>query len=345
MDRKLLVIAYAFLWVGCADVHVSVDSASQGVTASITANPSSVTAPNPTTLTWTTTNASEVTIDGIGRVDPIGTWAVSPAQTTLYHLKATGSGGTAEASVQVGINSVREVDDANGVSTWAVLPPGYQPGVEWPWVIYNHGYGGRGSEIFALDPKLGALVQSLAAAGYVVVASNYRNFACWGNAECDADIANLQEVWRANLNLSPKPFVIGESMGGVVTWNAIAHGFLHPRGVVGIYPACSLAAMFRVSALAPSIEEAYDFSSSSQLAVATEGYDPLVDPPTDFTAFPIVIWASYSDTTVVRKRNEDPFAEAINAAGGNVVIHTSRGNHGDASNFDPSAVLAFFSVN
>ena len=56
----------------------------------------------------------------------------------------------------------------------------------------------------------------------------------------------------------------------------------------------------------------------------------------------MLLWASYSDTTVLRTQNEDPFAAAINAAGGSVIIETSTGNHGDASNFNPQMVVDFF---
>jgi hypothetical protein len=45
---------------------------------------------------------------------------------------------------------------------------------------------------------------------------------------------------------------------------------------------------------------------------------------------------------VLRTENEDPFAGQVNAAGGNAMIMRSSGNHGDASNFNPQAVLELF---
>jgi serine/threonine protein kinase len=50
------------------------------------------------TLTWQTTNASDVTIDGIGAVQPSGSREVTPADTTTYTLTAKGPGGTASAA-------------------------------------------------------------------------------------------------------------------------------------------------------------------------------------------------------------------------------------------------------
>src|SRR5579875_105009 len=70
-------------------------------TASITSNPQTVTAGNPVVLTWQTTNATNVSIDGIGQVETSGTQTVTPAQTTTYHLVATGQGGSTDATVQV----------------------------------------------------------------------------------------------------------------------------------------------------------------------------------------------------------------------------------------------------
>jgi len=238
---------------------------------------------------------------------------------------------------------VTQLIDANGVLTYGIVPPGYRPGVASPWVLYNHGSGQSGRDI-STNRHDRCLVNPLVQAGYVVIASDYNVQNCWGNSQCDTDIAAVQERWKGYLNLRAAPYVIAESMGGIVTWNAIAHGTLSPLAVVGIYPACSLSNMYAggTGPFYPVIQSDYDFSSPSGYATATAGYDPMLDPPSDFTAFPILLWASYSDTTVVRSHNENPFAFQVNAAGGNVIVNTSTGNHGDVSNFDPQAVLEFF---
>ena len=60
----------------------------------------------PATLTWTSTNADMVTIEpGIGIVDPSGTMAVAPRQTTTYIITASGSGETAQQSATVTVIS------------------------------------------------------------------------------------------------------------------------------------------------------------------------------------------------------------------------------------------------
>lgn len=242
-----------------------------------------------------------------------------------------------------GNNPIVQGTDINGVLTWAIVPATYNPQKATPWIIYDHGFGQTIGSI-AADPPQSDFVQALASAGFVVVASQYRNLACWGDRECVEDIANLQILWRSRLNLAARPFAIGESMGGIVTWNAISHGALRPLAVVGIYPACNLAVMYADKNFTPTIETAFDFSAPADYSAATNGYDPMLVPPSTFAEFPIQIWASQSDHVVRRSQNEDPFARAVNAAGGSVIINSSRGNHGDPSNFDAAAVISFFSA-
>jgi len=55
-------------------------------TASLSANPNSVDKGQATTLTWQTTNATDVSIDGIGPVETSGSRSVTPADSTTYRL-------------------------------------------------------------------------------------------------------------------------------------------------------------------------------------------------------------------------------------------------------------------
>ena len=70
-------------------------------TASLSANPDSITAGQSTTLTWRTENANDVNIEGIGKVDPSGTQSVTPQASTTYRLTAKGPGGTQDATARV----------------------------------------------------------------------------------------------------------------------------------------------------------------------------------------------------------------------------------------------------
>ncbi len=72
-------------------------------TATITANPESINAGDSATLTWQTTNATDVSIEGLGTVASSGTQTVKPTQTTSYHLIAHGDGGSADATATVNV--------------------------------------------------------------------------------------------------------------------------------------------------------------------------------------------------------------------------------------------------
>src|SRR6185312_14125368 len=72
----------------------------KAVSATLSANPTSIEAGQSATLTWSTENATDVALDG-NKVDPSGSQTVSPTQTTTYHLTAKGAAGTQEATAQI----------------------------------------------------------------------------------------------------------------------------------------------------------------------------------------------------------------------------------------------------
>src|SRR6266566_2982702 len=69
-------------------------------TASISVDPNTIQAGGSASLTWQTSNATDVSIDGIGAVQPNGTQQVSPAESTTYTLTAKGAGGTQTATAR-----------------------------------------------------------------------------------------------------------------------------------------------------------------------------------------------------------------------------------------------------
>jgi peptidoglycan-associated lipoprotein len=76
-------------------------AAAAAPTATITADPVAIDLGQSVVLNWRSENATSVTIDGIGDVNPNGTQTVSPSNSTNFHLTAKGDGGTTEASVRV----------------------------------------------------------------------------------------------------------------------------------------------------------------------------------------------------------------------------------------------------
>jgi len=78
-------------------------------TATISANPTVVNAGEGVSLIWHTTNATDVSIDGIGKVPTSGTQTVNPTSSTNYHLVARGDGGSTDASTRVTVNTLAPV--------------------------------------------------------------------------------------------------------------------------------------------------------------------------------------------------------------------------------------------
>jgi peptidoglycan-associated lipoprotein len=74
-------------------------------TAQLTATPAFVSANDQVQLSWRTTDATSVSIDGIGDVPTSGVKSVSPSESTTYHLVARGQGGTTEATARVTVNA------------------------------------------------------------------------------------------------------------------------------------------------------------------------------------------------------------------------------------------------
>lgn len=74
-------------------------------TASLTANPATVQQGQSTTLSWRTENATDVTIEGVGKVDVNGSQTITPTDSTTYRLTAKGPGGTQDATARVTVTA------------------------------------------------------------------------------------------------------------------------------------------------------------------------------------------------------------------------------------------------
>jgi peptidoglycan-associated lipoprotein len=70
-----------------------------------TAEPTTISSGQPSSLRWSVTDATNIQIDTIGQVSPNGRRAVYPTSTTTYHMTASGPGGTAEAEATVTVSA------------------------------------------------------------------------------------------------------------------------------------------------------------------------------------------------------------------------------------------------
>jgi hypothetical protein len=73
-------------------------------TVALSASPASAQAGQPITLTWSSTNATSITLQpSVGRVAAQGSATVKLSQSVTYTVTATGPGGSAHASAQITI--------------------------------------------------------------------------------------------------------------------------------------------------------------------------------------------------------------------------------------------------
>ncbi|HZV89615.1 MAG TPA: peptidoglycan-associated lipoprotein Pal [Candidatus Binatus sp.] len=75
-------------------------------TVSLQANPTSVNKGDSTTLTWTSTDATQLTIaPDVGAVTAQGSTKVTPSDSTTYTITASGPGGSADSSARVTVSA------------------------------------------------------------------------------------------------------------------------------------------------------------------------------------------------------------------------------------------------
>jgi len=105
-----VVFAVALLSAGCAKKTAKVTPpappAPTAPTATLAANPTVIQQGQQSQLTWSTSNATEIQIAGLGTLPASGSRSVTPGSSTTYVLTANGPGGNADASARVTVNTV-----------------------------------------------------------------------------------------------------------------------------------------------------------------------------------------------------------------------------------------------
>lgn len=107
---RLLALAAALLLAACNNKKMA--KVAQPVppppppapTAALSATPDSIRQGQSTVLTWQTTNATDITIEGLGVVPSSGSRSVTPPASRTYTLIAKGAGGSSQASARITVN-------------------------------------------------------------------------------------------------------------------------------------------------------------------------------------------------------------------------------------------------
>ena len=111
------IVVLAFI-AGCTGA-----SPTAPIINSFSASPSTITVGESSTLSWSATDATSVTIDnGIGSVALTGTTAVNPTTTTTYTLTATNVAGSVTATTTVTVSSAVTVTYNGNGNTAGTVP-------------------------------------------------------------------------------------------------------------------------------------------------------------------------------------------------------------------------------
>jgi len=117
-DRLLALLSIGLVLVFMAGCNGTPSTAP--IINSFSADPTTITVEESSTLSWSVTDATSVTIDnGIGSVALTGTTAVNPTTTTTYTLTATNAAGSVTGSVTVTVGAAYGSIDINSTPTGA----------------------------------------------------------------------------------------------------------------------------------------------------------------------------------------------------------------------------------
>ena len=103
----LLGVATVFAFIGgckkqvatAPPTHAAPAPAAAQPTVTLSASPAQVNSGDTTTLSWSSTDATDADIEpGVGKVAVQGSTPVNPTGSTTYTITATGPGGTATAT-------------------------------------------------------------------------------------------------------------------------------------------------------------------------------------------------------------------------------------------------------
>lgn len=106
----LTLAAALVLLAGCAKKPVTAKvqappPAPPQPTVTLTVNPTDIQQGQSANLTWESQNATSVTLESIGTVDPSGSRSVNPGESTSYRIVAKGPGGTADATARLTVSA------------------------------------------------------------------------------------------------------------------------------------------------------------------------------------------------------------------------------------------------
>lgn len=162
-----------------------------------------------------------------------------------------------------------DANDANAVACRVWLPPWQAMAASAPLLIWSHPQGQDQliSPSYFAYPLIHAALQQ----GWMVVASNEHGGSSWGNSAVMTDLAAAKAL-AATYHPVGSVLLIGASMGGTATANAVAKGAV--SGVVGAYlvdGAFDLSVMYAAAAYTSTVDTGYSLTRGTLSAATIAG--------------------------------------------------------------------------
>ena len=208
-------------------------------------------------------------------------------------------------------------------------------------VVYHHGVGETAASLTGDSLKAGILTRLLSE-GYLVASSDAAGNN-WGN-QAGLDAYSALQAYLVTNYAPSKTAIFSQSMGGCTGLLTAANGFAGLCAWFGVYPICSLSALFASNAgtYAWQIRDAFGIASNgSDYAAKTAGFDPLLRSASQFAGLPMRFWASAADSVVVKVSNSDAMCTLVQSSKQESDVVVCSGDHGDPSHFSPQGVSDF----
>lgn len=243
-------VGLAYIYITCdADLEVSPATIAPGATA---------------TLTWSTELADTITIEpGIGAVEPGGSIAVAPAETTTYTLHASGPYGRTARQITLRVTTEAPAVTLN--ATPATITAGQSATLTWEAanateVIIEPGIG-------PVAPRGSVTVAPLHTTAYTITASGPG-----GTATHSAQVTLLDPP-ETSAQIEADPAVITSGQPTVLTWTTTY------ADTVTIEPGIGTVASSGALAVSPDATTTYTLTAAGPYGTATDSVTVAVTSP------------------------------------------------------------------
>lgn len=191
--------------------------------------------------------------------------------------------------------------------------------------------------------RMATTINALLDDGWLILSFNGgTNPTHWGNPTSFTSVQNAL-TWLKSIFHVTTVVCLGQSMGGLTSLRAVCQ----LPGITrwyGIYPVCDLDAIYTAGLFTAGMRTAYGVSDDPGFAAASVGCDPMLFTLSQFNGKRFRMTASSGDTIVPKADHSDALAARITGNCDSVAVVSVSGDHGDASAFIPSDIIAFFNA-